>query len=372
MALRILVVPDKFKGTLSAAEAAGAIARGWRRSRPADRLELLPMSDGGDGFGAVMGGLLGCEMQTVRTVDAAHQPCSAKWWWQAATRTAVIESAQVIGLARLPAGRFHPFELDTCGLGAVLEAAASMRAQRCIIGIGGSATNDGGFGLARAAGWQFCDGRGREIEAWTGLGPLGRVGAPPRRRWFQELIVAVDVQNPLLGPRGATRVYGPQKGLKPRDFPRAERSLARLAQAAKRVLRVDHARRPGAGAAGGLGFGLMAFLGARPVPGFQIFADHSRLERRVRAADLVITGEGAIDRSTLMGKGVSQVAALSARAEVPCIALGGLVALTKSERARFSCVRALTELTTAEKARAEPGRWLELLAQEIARKGVGS
>ena len=146
MPLNVLIVPDKFKGTLTAAAAAQAIARGWRRARPKDQLELLPMSDGGDGFGEVISQLLHARAQSIKTVDAAHRPCKAAWWWEPESRFAVVESAKVVGLAMLPPRAFHPFQLDTFGLGAVLRAAQSRGARQILIGIGGSATNDGGFG----------------------------------------------------------------------------------------------------------------------------------------------------------------------------------------------------------------------------------
>ncbi len=362
MPLRVLIIPDKFKGTLGADAAAEAVARGWHRARPHDSLDLLPMSDGGDGFGEVTGALLQARTRRVGTVDAAHRPCVARWWWQRRSRTAVIESAEVIGLAMLPPGRFHPFQLDTFGLGKVLRAAARTGATRCMIGIGGSATNDGGFGLARALGWQFLDCNGQLIERWTDLSQLASMRAPQRRRWFRRCLVATDVQNLLLGPRGATRVYGPQKGLRPQDFALAERCLGRLAQVVKRQCGSDLARVPGAGAAGGLGFGLLAFLGAELRPGFDLFARHAGLARRLRAADVVITGEGAIDRSTLMGKGVGQIAQRCRRLRIPCIGLAGMVSAGLGTAGLFAATYALTDLTTAGQAKAQPARWLERLA----------
>src|SRR3954468_21116789 len=197
--MRVLIAPDKFKGTLTASEAARAIARGWRKARPKDTLELLPITDGGDGFGQALSELWHVERRAVQTVDAAHRSIRARWWWEPSRKAAVIESAQVIGLAQLPHGRFHPFELDTRGLARVMLAALEMGTRRCVVGIGGSATNDGGFGLARALGWNFLDGAGESIERWTDLHRLARINAPARRKWFRELIVAVDVQNPLLG-----------------------------------------------------------------------------------------------------------------------------------------------------------------------------
>jgi glycerate kinase len=365
---RVLIAPDKFKGTLSAGGAAQAIARGWRKARPEDHLVLLPISDGGDGFGEVISGLLDARPQTISALDAAHRPCAAHWWWVPQTRTAIIESAKIIGLAMLPPKAFHPYALDTAGLGAIIPALAAAGATRCLAGIGGSATNDGGFGLARALGWQFLDRTGRPLEQWTDLDKLARLRAPRRRRWFKELRVAVDVRNRLLGPRGATRVYGPQKGLQPHEFGRAERCLGRLARVVRRQFGHDFAREPGAGAAGGLGFGLLAFLGARLEPGFELFARRAKLARHLRRADLVITGEGRIDPSTLMGKGVGQLARQCRKLNLPCIGLAGVVqerAGVEAPRA-FTQMRALTELTSLEKAKAQPARWLERLAQRVA------
>ena len=170
------------------------------------------------------------------------------------------------------------------------------------------------------------------------------------------------MQNLLLGPRGATRVYGPQKGLRPQDFALAERCLGRLAQVVKRQCGSDLARVPGAGAAGGLGFGLLAFLGAELRAGFDLFARHAGLARRLRAADVVITGEGAIDRSTLMGKGVGQIAQRCRRLRIPCIGLAGMVSAGLGTAGLFAATYALTDLTTAGQAKAQPARWLERLA----------
>lgn len=366
MSLKVLIIPDKFKGTLTAWQAAEAMARGWRKSRPQDTLELLPMTDGGDGFGEIIGGLLRAKVRTVVTVDAAHRPCRAQWWWEPQSKTAVIESAGVIGLAGLPPKKFHPFDLDTFGLGAVVRAAVKKGAVRCLIGIGGSATNDAGFGLARALGWVFLDRRGKEITRWTQLDLLAPVRPPRRKRWFSKLIVAVDVRNPLLGARGCSRVYGPQKGLTPKDFPHAEACLRRLAAVLEQRLHRDLAREPGAGAAGGLGFGLACFLRAQLRAGFELFARKSKLNQRLRRADLVITGEGTMDASTFMGKGAGEIARLCLKLKIPCIGLAGQI--TGRHRAGlFVAEHSLTELTSVEKARRRPGYWLERLATRVAK-----
>jgi glycerate kinase len=364
--LKLLIAPDKFKGTLTAREAANAIACGWRKVRPLDSSRLLPMTDGGDGFGEVISALLDAGVHTVKTLDAAHRPITARWWRE--SKTAIIESATAIGLARLPPGQFHPFTLDTSGLAAVIRAALGKGATRCLMGIGGSATNDGGFGLARALGWEFLDHAGQPIERWTDLIGLTYLRPPRRRRWFKQLIVAVDVQNPLLGPRGATRVYGPQKGLHPEDFKLAEACLRQLARVARRTFGHDFAALPGAGAAGGLGFGLRMFLGARLVPGFELFARHSALDRHLRSADLVITGEGAIDDSTLMGKGTGRIAERCRQLQIPCIGLAGQVGTKVMSSRLFTQMHALTDLTTLELAKERPVYWLERVAEKAAGK----
>jgi len=358
---RVLIVPDKFKGTLTARQAAEAIGRGWAAARPNDSIELLPMSDGGDGFGEILGELLGAEPVTTKTVDAAHRPIESVWQWHESSGTAIIESAGVIGLAMLPPGKYHPFELDTQGLGSVLKAAASRGAQRCLVGIGGSATNDGGFGLARSLGWQFFNGHHEVISRWTGLHDLVVVRPPEQASLFEDLAVAVDVRNPLLGPEGCSRVYGPQKGLT--EFDLAERCLGQLAGVLEKQLQLRHAQEPGAGAAGGLGFGLRCFARARLEPGFALFAGLARLEERVRQAELVLTGEGSLDASTLMGKGVGAIAQLCRGAGVPCIGLAGVVADVARAGATFTAAHALTpEFTSTGEAMTKPTVWLERLA----------
>ncbi len=367
MALRVLIVPDKFKGTLTAAQAAQAIADGWLRNRPQDHLELLPMSDGGDGFGAVMSQLLEAEPQSVETVDAAHRPLKSTWWWEPKRRLAIIESAQVVGLALLPHRQFHPFELDTFGLGKVLTAAAEVGARKCLVGIGGSATNEAGFGLAKSLGWEFADHRGQSIASWIQLHALRQILPPRKKRWFAQLTVAVDVQNPLLGKKGASRIYGPQKGLTPADFQPAERCLRQLSSCWGKSFGTNHAKEPGAGAAGGLGFGLATFLGARLQPGFDLFARCSSLASRLEKADLVITGEGAIDASSLMGKGVGQVARMCFERGIPCLGMAGVLGNHNQLSHLFTRAHCLApDLTTPELAQRAAARWLAELANRVA------
>jgi glycerate 2-kinase len=369
MALSVLIVPDKFKGTMTSLQAARAIAAGWRHARRRDRLDLLPMSDGGDGFGSVLSRLLHAHPRTKGTLDAAHQPCRARWWWAASDRTAVIDSASVIGLAMLPPNRRRPFDLDTTGLGQLLLTVKACGARRCLVGIGGSATNDGGFGMARALGWLFLDRAKQPIDRWPDLTGLKCI-VPPRLAPLHglEVTVAVDVQNHLLGARGATRVYGPQKGLRPEDLLGAESALRRLAQVGRKQFGWDHATRPGSGAAGGLGYGLMAFVDARAIAGSELFASHARLDQRIRQSDLVITGEGSIDRSSLMGKGVGDIAHRCQRLGVPCVGLGGVIKDLPALRSGFTAVHSLTPgLTTPDQAMSRPAHWLSLLAERVAK-----
>lgn len=361
----VLVAPDKFKGTLSAGQAADAIARGWRRARPDDKIAVLPITDGGDGFGEIVSGLMNAGPRTIKAVDAAHRPCTATWWWHAQSRTAIIESARVIGLAQLPPQKYHPFELDTAGLGEVLIAAAEQGARECLIGIGGSATNDGGFGMAGALGWQFFNDHDQKILRWTELHSLAQIRPPDKQRFFERVTVAVDVQNPLLGPQGCARIYGPQKGLKPDDFEFAERCLEQLAAILSKELHMNCAEEPGAGAAGGLGYGLRCFADASLDPGFRLFAHYANLEERLKGVDLVLTGEGAIDSSSIMGKGVGELVAVCKRKNIPCVGFAGVITADKLLDKAY----ALTpDFVSREEAIANAGAHLERLAAKAGKE----
>jgi len=367
MKLKVLIVPDKFKGTLASQQVAKAIATGWHKARPGDQLELLPMCDGGDGFGEVMAALTRAKRRSLVTVNAGHERCRSPWWLEADTNTAIVEAAQTIGLSMLARTRPHPFGLDTSGLGSLLAKVSAQGVSQCLIGLGGSATNDGGFGMARALGWEFLDRQRHPIEKWTDLNSLVVLRPPPTASWFKEIIMAADVQNPLLGPGGATRIYGPQKGLCPADLPIAERALRRLARVVNDTIGEDFSKEPGAGAAGGLGFACMAFLGAKHETGFNIFAQYSELKRRLKSVELVLTGEGQIDASTLMGKGVGSLAQLCQNEGIPCLGFSGTLNRKAHKKIRrFNRVFALTDLTTLDQAKSQAAQWLELLAAEAA------
>jgi glycerate kinase len=242
------------------------------------------------------------------------------------------------------------------------------------MGIGGSATNDGGFGMARALGWKFLNSTGRLIARWIHLDDLRHIEPPATRSWPGKISVAVDVQNPLLGMKGASRVYGPQKGLREHDFAHAEACLAQLTEVVALDLGRDVASEPGTGAAGGLGFGLRAFLDAQLESGFSLFARYSRLEERIRNSDLVLTGEGAIDASTLMGKGVGEIAVLCRRLGVACAGLTGTLSLTLTndeiDNPFTKLYGIVPQLASLEAATREPARWLGRLAATAAREPI--
>jgi glycerate kinase len=365
--MHALIAPDKFKGTLTARQAAEAIARGWLSARPEDTVELIPMSDGGDGFGEVLGTLAGAQMRTIHTRNAAHQPVTANWWFDEKNHRAIIESARVIGLAMLPARQFHPFQLDTFGLGHVLKAAQNEGARECVLGLGGSATNDGGFGLAQALGWEFLDAAKTPLKEWWQLRDLAQINKPAQPLTMP-IVVALDVTNPLLGATGCSRIYGPQKGLRQQDFDLAEHCLETLATILKLNHDIDCAANPGAGAAGGLGFGLMAFAQARGESGFEIIARETHLTERIQAADLVITGEGAVDEQTSMGKGVGQIAARCNTARVPCIAMAGVVKAPQKSLACFQKIGSLTSLAGIKQTKTHAAKYLEALAKQMAKQ----
>ena len=367
MPLSVLIAPDKFKGTLTAIQAAKAITRGWKAERPEDRITQLAISDGGDGFGLLLGKLLVAQTRQATTVDAARRPVRSHWWFEPKSHTAVIESANVIGLAMLPHGKFHPFDIDTFGLGKILQRAATAGATRCIVGIGGSATNDGGFGVARALGWRFLKHDGNEIEQWPELISLHLIKPPKLKRLFDKLTVAVDVQNHLLGRSGASHVYGPQKGLGAKDIPLAEAALRRLAMVWSKQ-NSSASKLPGSGAAGGLGFGMHCFAGAKIESGFELFSGMAKLPQLIRRHDLVITGEGTLDRQTVMGKGVGELAKMAKNCDCDCYALAGKIENEKMLSPYFNECAALVDLTPSRKAEANAAIWLERSAGNLAKQ----
>lgn len=333
--MRILIAPDKYKGSLSATTVAQTIAAAFREHSQDFVLDLCPIADGGEGTAEAIITAKNGSWVECQTIDAQNRSVTAKYGQ--VEGEAIMEMSSASGLAIVSDLPLDPATASTHGTGLMMLDAIQRGAKRIIIGIGGSATNDAGTGMARALGFRFLDENGHELQTLPrDLDKLHRietpaVGAFARMRKDDlvlaneptEILVACDVTNPLLGPEGCTRVYGPQKGVK--DFAYFESRLERLAKIIERDLGVNPAEAPGAGAAGGLGFGLMAFCGAKLTSGFDLIADIIDLHRRVAAADLVITGEGRIDAQTLHGKGPMGVARLARELGKPVAALAGLI-----------------------------------------------
>jgi glycerate kinase len=309
--MRILIAPDKFKGSLGAREVAENIAIGLREAMSNVQIQIVPVADGGEGTASVLCDALDGRWIECRAHDSLGRKIQAHYAWVESERIAIMEMSETAGLARLTADERDPLRASTFGVGEILLGAAKRGPREIIIGLGGSATNDGGFGMARALGYRFYDGKEKELRTKvTDLRRLRRI-AVPENVTFPLIKIAADVSSPLLGKRGATRLFARQKGATPAQVESLEKALANLAEIAKRDLRCDFRNESGAGAAGGLGFGLMTFCLATMRSGFGVVAEKIQLEKSIRAADIVVTGEGRLDRQTLAGKvpaGVSRLA----------------------------------------------------------------
>jgi glycerate kinase len=321
--IRILIAPDKFKGSLTAREAAAAMRAGFAAVFPEAEIECLPVADGGEGLLDAFSEAIGGTRHQAVVQDALGRPVTGEFLMCGVD--AIIESSQANGIWRLSAMERDPARTDTRGVGGLMLAALAAGARSLTVGLGGSATNDCGVGMARALGFRFLDDEGSEI---TG-GPLEyhrihTVCRPPGLL-LPSVLAACDVANPLLGPDGATQVYGPQKGLRAEDAEILELGHLRVADAVERCLGIRAAPVPGAGAAGGLGFGLMAFCNASILPGFECLARAMGLEEKIRTASLVVTGEGALDAQSLSGKAPVGVARIARRYGVPVVAIAGCV-----------------------------------------------
>lgn len=354
--MRVLVAPDKFAGTLTAVEAARAIADGWTRHAPRDEIAQVPLSDGGPGFVDVLHASLGgtLESVTVRGPLGGDVPASIL----RVGETAYLESAQAVGLHLTPADGRDPLHASSRGVGDLLAVAVDLGVRRIVVGLGGSGTNDGGAGLLAALGVDVPDGG---PAALAGLAPLDL--APARRVLAGvDLVAATDVDNPMLGITGATKAYGPQKGLTDVQLLEVDGLLQGLADATDRKL----AGRAGAGAAGGIGFALM-LLGASRVAGLDVVADAVGLAERCRV-DLVVTGEGSLDFSSAAGKVPYGVARIAAPRLAPTIVLAGQVHLGARElRAHGIEASYSVQETFGERALAEPAAALADLAERVAR-----
>jgi glycerate kinase len=367
--VRVVVAPDKFKGSLTAAEVAARVAAGLARAAPGVEVVQLPVADGGDGTleAALSAGYrrvpVRAEGPTGEPVDSAYAERDG---------VAVVELADVSGLGRLPGGRPAAGAASSYGTGQVVRAALDGGCRRVVLGIGGSACTDGGAGMVQALGGRARDAAGAEVgrggAALAGVRSLELSGLHPALG-EAEVVLASDVDNPLLGPRGAAAVYGPQKGASPAEVAALEAALARWAGAVKDATGVDAAATPGAGAAGGVGFAALAVLGASLQPGIDLVLDLVGFRQALAGAGLVICGEGSLDAQTLHGKAPAGVAAAARAAGVDVVAVAGrcLLAPAELQAAGIRAAYALTDLEPdPARCMIEAGPLLERLAARVA------
>ena len=365
--VRVVIAPDGFGGTLSAVEAGRALAAGWASAAPDDALTVVPLSDGGPGLVDVLAARLGGRRVTVEVEDPLARPVAADLL--VVDGTAYVESAAACGL-HLVTER-DPGVTTTYGVGQLLLAALDEGVDRVVVGLGGSATNDGGAGCLAALGLSRYDAGGAPLDpgglALRGCASLG--GALDPRLARVELVLACDVDAPLLGVHGASAVFGPQKGADRAAVLDLDDALRRWADVLEAHLGVAVRDLPGAGAAGGLGAALLA-VGARREPGISLVSALVGLPEAVRAAHLVVTGEGCFDATSLRGKAVSGVAALAVAEAVPCLVLAGQVQVGRREAAAIGVEAsyALADAVGLDAALADPATELEALAARVARE----
>ena len=324
--MHILIAPQSLKGSLTAAEAGSAIAQGVRKIYPEAEIEVVPIADGGEGTVQSLVDASGGKIIQKTVTGPLGEPVQAFFGLMGDGSTAAIEMAACAGLPLVPPAKRDPRITTTYGVGELILAALDYGSRHFIIGIGGSATNDGGAGMAQALGASLLDVQGTKIApGGAALATLAHISTSSMDSRLQTCTVEVacDVTNPLCGPMGASAVYGPQKGATPGMVEELDKALAVYAQLIEQDLGMSVGEIPGAGAAGGLGAGLVAFLHAKLRPGAQIVFEAVSLEERIRKADLVITAEGQIDAQTAYGKSVGAVAEIAKRYGLPVLAFAG-------------------------------------------------
>jgi len=326
--MKIVVAPDSFKCSLTAVEVSGAIEQGVREIFPEAEIVKIPMADGGDGTVQCLVNATGGEILREKVTGPLGDEVLASYGILGDKKTAVIEMAEASGLTLVPENKRNPLITTTYGTGQLIKAALDQGCRKMIIGIGGSATNDGGAGMVRALGVKLLDKEEKEIGFGGGeLKKVFRIDTKclDNRLSETKVLIASDVSNPLCGPKGASRIYGPQKGATPEVIKELDESLAYFAEIIKRDLNKDVKDIPGAGAAGGLGASLMAFLDAELRPGIEIIIEIVKLEQAIKDANLVITGEGKIDSQTIYGKAPIGVAKIAKKYNIPVIAVAAII-----------------------------------------------
>jgi glycerate kinase len=361
--VKILIAPDKFKGSLNARDVAENIAAGLREVLPESKINVVPMADGGEGTAEVI-----CEARQGSWVkcdvcDPIGREIEARYAYIDDRKLAVMEMSEAAGMRRLAESERDPLRANTFGVGEMILAAANRGAREIVIGLGGSATNDGGVGMARALGFRFFGEQEFELSRIVKLEWIEK----PKNLALPKMVAAVDVRNPLLGENGATRVFGPQKGATENKIDILERALGRLAEIVAKDFGIDYRDEPGAGAAGGLGFGLMSFCSAVMRPGFEVVAESVGLESKMEDVDVVITGEGSLDRQTLEGKTPAGVARLARKLGKRVFAIVGCASEDRQVRELFDEVYVLTQPGMSEKENiARAAELLQKRARELA------
>ncbi len=371
--MKIVIAPNALKGSLSARAAAEAMARGVRRAAPQAKLLLLPVADGGDGLLEVLEDVLQVERLPLSVTGPLNTPVEAGFLYDPSRCLAVIEMATAAGLALLTPDRYNPLNATSFGVGELVKAALDRGAARIILGIGGSATNDGGTGMARALGARFLDQAGNELPGdGASLAQINNIrldGLDPRLGQVDIQVIS-DVDNPLLGEHGAARVFAPQKGASPEQVIQLEAGLAQLADVIEQDLGRDVREHPGAGAAGGLGAGLIAFLQAELTPGAELVLELLELKQALAGADLVLTAEGRLDEQTRHGKAPAAVATRARALGIPCLALAGSLGpgsetlLATGIDASFSLCPGPVNL---EQAMQDAGQYLAAATEQVLR-----
>lgn len=326
--MKIVTAPNAFKGSLTATEAAIAMEAGIRRILPDSEVVQVPVADGGDGLVDVAVEALNGEMRSLTVTGPRNSPVEANYCYVKSMDLVTVEMALASGLALLPDDLQDPTLTTTFGTGELIKVGLDLGVSRINVGIGGSATNDGGIGMAQALGVRFLDKDGRELPGIGGsLASIAKIdfsGLDPRIK--ETTIEAVcDVENPLYGPKGAAFVYGPQKGASPEQVNELDKGLKNLAGLIQKDMGIDVANMPGSGAAGGLGGGLHAFLGAKLCKGIDLIFDLVGLPEKLSGADLALTGEGQIDFQTVFGKAPGGVGAAAKAQGIPCFAIAGSI-----------------------------------------------
>jgi glycerate kinase len=354
--MRIVIAPDKFKGTLTAPQCAAAMADGARRAFPEAAIDCRPMADGGEGTVDALLVAIGGRPEEVDVTGPIGSPVRARIGWLDDGRVALeVASAAGLGLLTQP----DPLRASSRGCGELIAHILRLAPEASIlVGMGGSASTDGGKGAARALGWRFLDSRGRELDDGGGsLHLLVRIDTGEVSPALENCSVDAwtDVDNPLTGPRGTARVFAPQKGASPEEVRILEQGIETLAKVIQSDLGIDVGQQMGAGAAGGIGAGLVAFFGARIAPGFRAIADATGLPGLIAEADVVLTGEGRLDEGSLGGKTAVGVARLAGASGIRCVAVVGQLALDLSELedAGFDQVVSLAERVGPESAQRE-------------------